>query len=228
MDVVYVNKTGENLELRYSLRTLKHVTHDNVWIFGGAPSWIHPINVHHCNRIQKGSPYLSTRGHIAAACGTPDVSDPFMLWNDDFFAMQPIGEVPVMHRGPLDEMIEQYASTKTLWARALRETLAMVEERLGPMGLSYDLHAPLIVHKEPMREALRWATKAKNDAVHVRTLYGNLADLGGIQIRDPKMMKRSSPFPEGPWLSSSDDTFRSSVEPVLRYLFTDKSDYERG
>ncbi len=40
-------------------------------------------------------------------------------------------------------------------------------------------------------------------------------------------MKKSGPFPEGAWLSSGDDTFRSTVEPVLRYLFPDKSHYEK-
>lgn len=226
MDVVYVNKDGESPELRYSLRTLRHVTHGEVWIIGGAPSWINGETVHHIHRIQKGSPYRSTRGHIGAACNTPEVSDPFMLWNDDFFAMQKVGKMPLLHRGSLGGMMERYANVKTLWARALRETAAMVEAR-GLKDISYDLHAPLIVHKEPMREALRWAEKAQNDAIHTRTLYGNLADLGGTQIADPKMMRRSDPFPRGSWLSSSDDTFRSAVEPVLRYLFPDKSIYER-
>jgi len=95
-------------------------------------------------------------------------------------------------------------------------------------NISYDLHVPLVVYKEPMQEALRWAEKARCDAIHVRTLYGNLVDLGGTRIRDPKMTRRSDPFPDGPWLSSSDETFRSIIEPVLRYQFPDKCDYEKG
>ena len=227
MDVVYVNKDGENPELRYSLRTLQHVTHKLVWIFGGAPSWINPDTVQYHPRMQKGSPYRSTRGHIAAACNTREVSDPFMLWNDDFFAMQKVGKMPLLHRGPIDGVMEQYANVKTLWARGLRDTAAMLEER-GLKTVSYDLHVPLIVYKEPMREALRWAEKARCDAVHTRTLYGNLVPLGGDMIADVKMSRRSAPFPTGPWLSSSADTFRSAVEPVLRYLFPDPSNYEKG
>lgn len=228
MDVVYVNKDGENPELMYSLRTLKHVRHRHVWIFGGAPGWINPDTVHLVDRRQSLSPYRSTRAHISAACGTREVSDPFMLWNDDFFAMQRVGTMPLLHRGPLTGVMETYAHVKTLWVKGMREAAAMLEERGGLPSISYDLHVPLIVHKEPMREAIRWAEKAKCDAVHVRTLYGNLADLGGTPIRDPKMTRRSAPFPEGPWLSSSNDTFRSSIEPVLRYLFPEKCNYERG
>lgn len=228
MDVVYVNRDGENPELRYSLRTLQNVVHGRVWIFGGAPSWINPDTVTHRRRVQKGSPYASTRAHIAAACNTKEVSDPFLLWNDDFFVMEEVGEVPPLHRGSLRAMVERFADVKTLWVRGMQETANALLQSGYDDALSYDLHAPLIVHKAEMREALRWASRAKNDAVHVRTFYGNLANLGGTEIADPKMVRRGDPFPRGPWLSSGDDTFRSTVEPVLRYLFPDPSNYEIG
>jgi hypothetical protein len=228
MDAVYVCRDGENPELRYSLRTLANVEHDRVWIFGGAPVWVDFTEVTFRKRMQGGSPYSSTRGHIGAACNTPEVSDPFLLWNDDFFAIQPIGEVPVYHRGPLEPMLEKYAAMKTPWGKGLRETAAAMEKRgLLADALSYDVHLPLVVHKTEMREALRLAKTIHTDAIHLRTLYGALADLGGVEHHDPKMLRRSDPFPAGAWLSSSDDTFRSTVEPVLRYLFADKSPYEK-
>lgn len=227
MDIVYVNRDGENPELRYSLRTLVNVDHDRVWIFGGAPAWING-EVTHRRRRQGGSPYSSTREHVKAACDTPDVSDPFMLWNDDFFAMRPVGEVPVYHRGSLEALLEHHAALKTPWARGMRDTAAFLAKRNALAGaMSYDVHLPLIIHKEPMREALRLAKQIRADAVHVRTLYGAIADLGGVEHPDPKLMRRSDPFPRGAWLSSGDDTFRPAVEPVLRYLFPDPSNYER-
>lgn len=229
MDVVYVNKEGENPELRYSLRTLKNVQHDMVWIFGGAPSWINRGEVQHHPRVQRGSPYASVREHIKAACNTADVSDPFMLWNDDFFCMDPIGyNGAVYHRGPLVRMLEQFASTNILWAKGLRETAHMLE-KVGHLegAMSYDLHLPLPIYKQEMREAIRWADKSRVDAVHVRTLYGVGAGLGGVERHDPKMLHRNDPFPKGAWLSSGDATYRSTVEPVLRYLFPDPSPYEK-
>lgn len=229
MDVVYVCRNGENPELRYSLRTLENVRHDKVWIFGGAPTWINDDTVLYRERKQSLSPYYATRDHIAAACNTSEVSDPFMLWNDDFYAMRPVGDVPIYHRGPLDTMLEKFATTKTRWAKGLRETAAMLERGgLLAGAVSYDLHLPLIVHKEQMREAVRWAKTANRvEAIHLRTLYGALMGFGGVEHPDPKLMRRSDPFPRGAWLSSGDDTFRSTVEPVLRYLFPDKSPYEK-
>jgi len=228
MDIVYTLRDGENPELRYSLRTLKNVEHDKVWIFGGCPQWVNEETVEVRRRSQNGSPYTSTRAHIAAACNTPEVSDPFLLWNDDFFAMEPIEEVPVLHRGSLDGMLEQFAALKTGWAKGLRETATLIRETPAFVEpVSYDLHVPLIIHKARMQEALRLAKKIKTDAVHIRTIYGNLVPLGGTETPDVKMHRRSDPFPRGPWLSSGDDTFRSSVEPVLRYLFPDPSPYEK-
>lgn len=226
MDVVYVSKDGENLELMYSLRTLIHVGHDRVWVFGGAPAWINPDTVTHRKRMQAGSPYSSTRGHIKAACDTAEVSDPFLLWNDDFFAMREIGSVPVYHRGPMESMLDN--PLKTPWVKGLRETAALMKQRGMLAGaMSYDVHLPLVIHKKAMLEALRMAKNIHADAIHLRTLYGAIAGLDGIQHEDPKMMRRTDPFPSGDWLSSGNDTFRSTVEPVLRYLFPEKSPYEK-
>jgi len=227
MDVVYVTRDGDNPELRYSLRTLVNVDHDRVWIFGGAPAWTNFATVTHQKRAQSTTPYSSTRGHIQAACWTTEVSDPFMLWNDDFYAMRSIGSVPLYHRGLLETTLERYAALKTPWGKGLRETAALMETRgLRAGALSYDLHVPLIVHKAEMLEALRWAKSVRADAVHLRTLYGALSGLGGVEHHDPKLMRRSDPFPRGAWLSSGEGTFRSTVEPVLRYLFPSKSPYE--
>jgi hypothetical protein len=228
-DVVYVCRDGENPELRYSLRTLANVEYDRVWIFGGAPNWINTDTVEYRHRTQGGSPYSSTRGHIWAACNTPEVSDPFVLWNDDFYAMHPVGSVPVYHRGSVERMLKEFEPLKTPWARGLRGTAALMEKYEMLAGaMSYDLHVPLIIHKAEMREALRLARIVAADAVHVRTLYGALSNIGGVEHCDPKLMRRTDPFPRGSWLSSRGETFRSTVEPVLRYLFPDKSPYEKG
>lgn len=229
MDVVYLNKEGENEELRYSLRTLRNVKHGHVWIFGGCPSWVDTDLVRHERRVQKASAYSSTRAHIAAACKNSNVSDPFMVWNDDFYAMEIIGDVPIMHRGTLAHALERFGGLKTGWAKGMRQTAAMLRTVRGEEEhFCYDFHAPLIIYKDQMLEALELAKEVKTDAVHLRTLYGNLDPIGGVEIEDVKMTRRNAPFPTGPWLSSGDDTFRSTIEPVLRYLFPEPCTYEKG
>lgn len=228
MDAVYVCRDGENPELRYSLRTLKNVDHDRVWIFGGAPSWINPDTVTHQKRMQDAARFITTRNHIKAACENPEVSDPFMLWNDDFYAMEKVGTVPVYHRGSLYVVLEEYARLRTPWAKGLRETAAWMKKHELLNGvMSYDIHLPLIIHKAEMLEAIRLVKATHSDVIHLRTIYGVTASLGGVGYVDPKMYRRKEPFPRGPWLSSSSDSFRAAVEPVLRYLFSDKSPYEK-
>jgi hypothetical protein len=103
----------------------------------------------------------------------------------------------------------------------MTKTLGMIEP------LSYDLHIPIMVKKAEMREALRLSKGVRADAIHLRSIYGNLAEIGGRVSDDPKMIRRNDPFPRGSWLSSSPETYRSTVEPVLRYLFPHGSIYER-
>lgn len=224
MDIVYVCRDGENPELRYSLRTLQNVDHGAVFIFGGAPVWISDY-VGFMRNQQRASPYASTRSHIKAACLDTDVSDPFMLWNDDFYAMRPTTMQP-MHRGLVKDTMRPGA--RTPWFRGLEATAALLARQGNDEPLMYDVHVPMVIHKEPMLKALDLARKSPVDAVHLRTVYGNLLRVGGVEITDPKMMRRDDPFPTGPWLSSNDNTFKSTVEPVLRYLFPDPCKYERA
>ena len=228
MDAVYVCRSGENPELRYSLRTLeKNVDHGVVWIFGDAPAWVDRASVEVVRSQQKVTPYASTRAHIAKAINDPRVSDPFTLWTDDFYAMQSVDEVPLLNRGPLNTMLDEYRGPRTPWVRALRETMRLVKDLGVKDPLFYDLHVPIPVRKDAMEEALKIASRSREDAVHTRTIYGNLLKEDGVTIEDPKMHRRTDAFPTGPWLSSSDATFRSAIEPVLRYLFPDPCPYEK-
>jgi hypothetical protein len=120
------------------------------------------------------------------------------------------------------------ARYRTAWTKGLNATAATLK-RLGKRdnALSYSIHLPLIIHKAKMMEAIRLANEVSAVHVHLRTLYGVTADLGGEEYVDPKVLRRGDPFPRGPWMSSSPDSFRTSVEPVLRYLFPDESSFER-
>src|SRR5690606_3954571 len=144
--------------LRYSLRTLeKNVDHGTVWIFGDAPAWVDRASVEVVKSPQKVTSYSSTRAHIAKAIKDPRVSDPFTLWNDDFYAMRPVGSVRMMNRGPLGEMLKEYRGPRTPWVRALRDTARLVGQIGVENPLSYDHHAPLVIKKIEMEEALEIA-----------------------------------------------------------------------
>lgn len=104
-DVVYINRPGdENEELRYSLRSLKNLPHDRVFIVGYSPVWVRG-----CESIAvdpQRSKHASAESNLIAACSSLEVSDPFYVFNDDFYVMQEMETIPVLHEGPLSEVTD--------------------------------------------------------------------------------------------------------------------------
>jgi len=231
MDAVYMVRPGPVEELRYSLRSLAaHVEHERVWIFGSSPSWVAkgPEAVTVVARVKQSTKYATTTGHLRAMCKHPGVSDPFVLWMDDVYAVRPVGPMPALHLGDLDRRLARYVNLRSTWASGMRATARMLHERYPDRDLlSYETHAPLIVHKEAMLEALQLADRLGVPAPHKRTIYGNVAQLGGIElVQDPKWVTQAAQPPKGAWLSSDDASFRSLTKPVLRWLFPDPGPYE--
>ena len=108
MDIVFVVRPGESNEvLRYSLRSLVNLPHRQVYISGYCPSWVK--NVIYIATDQEGNDDLDNSNHnLICAAIREDLSDNFILMNDDFFIMAPADVVPPMHQGSLDGTIERY------------------------------------------------------------------------------------------------------------------------
>lgn len=229
MDLVYVCRPGRNEELRYSLRSFdQHVPHGKVWIIGDAPSWVRNVKLE--KRPALATKYLTTTAHIRYACEHPKISDPFIMCNDDFFAMDKVSGIPTLHRGPVDALIRSYRakSGDGPYVRGMIETRDLLR-RLGCKNpLSYELHVPLVVHKAEMLKALDAAAESDIKVVHKRTLYGNLAAIGGEEIDDVKVYSMEQELPQGPWLSSCDKVFQYGVGNVVRWLFPNPGRYEQS
>lgn len=228
MDAVYVCRSGQNFELRFSLRSLfAHVPVDTVHIIGGWPPWVDQTAVRTHLRPTARTKYATTTAHLRYACEHPAISDPFMLWNDDFYALAPVAGPPLAHRGELALMLERFRGTSGHWADGLRATAAALIPLLpGQRLYSYELHVPLLVHKAAMLNALDVCATIRTTAPHKRTVYGNLAQLGGEPLRDPKVTRHSATSSSSVWLSSDDVGFSSGVAPRLRALFPEPSPYE--
>lgn len=224
---VFYVRYGKNEELRYSLRSLAaNVPHDDVWIFGGWPDWVNQFSVRTVGIPAEGSQSMVTARNIRAACSNPGVSDPFVLWMDDIYAVQPVTEIPRLHAGPLTATVRRYASVRSAWATGLRATARYLADKLpGQELLNYELHVPLIVRKEPMFEALAVLGEIPVPFPHKRTIYGNFAALGGEQTTDVKVVNPRV-LPGGAWWSSSDSHFLRTVYPHLREWFPNPSPYE--
>lgn len=219
-DVVLPCRPGENRELRYALRSLeRNFDYRHIWVVGAWPAWLrldHP-RLTAVKRPTLTPKYRATRAHYRWACEHPDVSDPWVMWNDDFYLLHPLAELPPIHRGRCDVVTPMFKTWNSKWAVGLRETEKVLKKLLpGRTLYNYDIHTPLLVHKRQMRRALTIAEHMKTDAPHVRTLYGNLAKLGGTALPDPKTYSPKILPPTQEWLSSHEQSFANAVEPHLR------------
>lgn len=228
--VVPVREGAVNQQLRYALRSwAAHLPHGRVWIVGYRPPWL--TGVEHIPTMQRGTKYANTTTAVRAACEHPEVSDPFILCNDDFFVMKPIEQVPVLHRGPVREVERYYAARYRnggSYLRGMRETRDLLVELGHPDPLSYELHVPLTVHKEGMLKALDLGKHLT--VLHKRSMYGNLADLGGKRTQDVKILHRGPRFPkDSAFLSTMPDSFvNGMVGRHIRAAFPRRCRYERG
>lgn len=229
-DLVVPVRTGKaNPQLRYALRSWEaHLPHGRVWIVGYRPAWMR--NVQHIPSSQHGTKYANTTAAVRAACSHPDVSQTFLLCNDDMFVMAPQPDgMPVLHRGRVADLEEVYVRrTSGRYLDGMRKTRDLLVSLGHNDPLSYELHVPMPVDKRGMLKALDVGRHL--DAVHKRTLYGNLAGIGGDEIRDVKVLNRSPRFDKtSPFLSTLPDSFTNgSVGTHIRRAFPSPSRYEGG
>lgn len=222
-DVVYVVRPGEvNPELRYSLRSLVNVAHGTVWMAGHKPHWV-AGSVRHIPVAPRTPKAESSNANLRAACAHPDVAEDFLLFNDDFFIVEPIGSVPMLHSGPLADHVKSMGGGYRRAAEGTRRLLAAWGHH-DP--LSYELHVPMPLVKPAMAELLEWAKGTW--CLHHRTAYGNVIGVGGCQVDDVKVYKRQDVlFPSGPFVSTHDRSWTGRVGAWLRDRFPDPSPYER-
>ena len=228
-DIVYVCRPGDdNEELRYSLRSLSNLPHGKVWIAGYCPVWVSqeveripvPAMAHKQDHALAG---------LIAAMDHPEVSDPFVMFNDDFYVMHPMEKIPVLHEGPLEEVIAAHKEGHS-YRIAMEKTAEAIKE-LGlihsPYG--YELHTPMTFEKLGLSLVLSLGQKIKG--FQYRTAYGNHLEIGGTQCSDVKVYRQSKGNDYKNWslLSTSDRTFK--YHPVGRYIrdsFKEPSIYERA
>ena len=221
MDIVYplIKTKDNNTELLFSLRSLSNISHGKVFIIGHKPEWVE--NVVHIPCDDPYSQKVCNAYHkIKKACLNDELSEDFILMNDDFYITEPT-EIKYYHQGTIADHLErrrQMGHIKSRYCRSLQRA-----QDIFPQGLDYELHIPFIYNK---KKFLALDFDLKNPPL-LRSLYGNTYNVKGKQMEDVKYEYRDDIRIHGTFFSTDDRVlvFNDNFK-YMKQLFNKPSPYE--
>lgn len=229
MDAVYICRPGENEELRYSIRSVvANMPHNKIWVVGSKPDW---YSGDHIEVLQDSKKYDNARNNLRAIANSDEISDDFILMNDDFFVINKIDTVPYWYTGSIKsrvEAIKKLRMPNNSYIRMLLNTRQTIIDYGIDEPLDYELHTPMVMNKKKLLPILDM------DALW-RSAYGNVYNVGGSMHDDIKVYGQITI--EGrhgtaidtsiePFLSGSDASFPLLLDRILKDKFANESKYE--
>jgi hypothetical protein len=227
MNFVYTCRNGENEELRYSIRSLyKNIESPQIWVVGGRPSW-YIGNYIRINQHQ--TKHKNVRNNMKKMTTSQEIPNDFILMNDDFFIMQPMEDIPYFHGGKLINKVNNFQThaPKSPYTKMLSDTYKKLISLDIKDPLDYAIHVPIKVNKEKL-------SKVIYPAYSVRTMYGNIYNVGGTKMEDIKVHQdrkwaKSFDFlnKNTMFLSSNDNSFETLFNSIFKEELKQKSPLEK-
>lgn len=201
-DVVYVVRPGQNNPaLRFSLRSLANLPHGRVFVAGYCPSWVRNVTAIPVRKLP--SKLNAIENNLRHALRHPELADRCVYFNDDFYVMEPVDEVPITHGGP----VEGYKGRQEFKWRMDRTITEFIRQgmRVQFQGMvTYDgIHMPLPLETERAHDIM-WGLPS---GCLWRTWYGNVAAIGGVQVPNTKSQKGE--LVPGKFLSTNSTTLHA-------------------
>lgn len=241
MDVVYLIKVdpeNNSEELRYSLRSLSNLPHGRVYIVGEKPDWVTQVTHIPVPQIQTKAENVAK--NMRAAIEHSDISQDFILMNDDFFIMNSLSRLPDLNFGTMENVIALYNKRYpqgSEYIDSMKRLFQLLVERGCQCPISYELHTPMVFDKQKL---LQMYAQAHGRMFQIRTYYGNLyGDTEGNTVPDVKIflepIHNNPEYNENPeeylsrqdLLSATGGAFKKGfVGRYIRAKFPDKSEYE--
>lgn len=204
-DIVYIlKKDVKPDELRYSLRSVcANFPYNKIWFYCGKPEGITPDE--YVPFEQQGvMTWEKTTSTVKAICKNNRITKDFWLFNDDFFIMKPIEDMPTYYDRTLYRRIQQIEKRRqgasSLYSMQLRFTRDALQGE-GYKTFNYAVHMPMLINR-----AKALAVINKYPKLHMfRSVYGNVYNVGGEQHADVKIVKKDiKPDDDCDFLSTGD------------------------
>lgn len=213
MDVVYILKDSpshyDDIELRYSLRSLQHFPHGDVYIVTGKQrGWLTGVKWVRCEDRQ--CRYQSTKRKILAAAEV--LTEPFLFMNDDFYLLAPFSGHDY-YCGHLKDKPQTGSKQRDIIQSAIRESRD---------GLNYSLHSPMILEPKLLKTIRSLAFKDVHGSFSAR----NKKYMPDVKMRTKKEHDNPEAFiSDKPFFSTSDFSFKW-IREFMERLYPNPSQYE--
>lgn len=229
MDFVYICRDGENEELRYSIRSILYSFPEaKVWLVGGKPGWYSgafiPVE-------QNSNKYANALKNLKYLCEHAEISENFVLMNDDFYIIKKINSVEQFYNGLLSDKINRF--TQITGSSMYIKKLITTNKKLVELGIKnpidYELHVPMPMSKSGLLDVI-----TKYPECLWRSMYGNLFNVGGTQMDDVKVyvnkrhLARSNEITDNSiYMSTEDTSLNTMLDKILRQMLPEPSIYEK-
>lgn len=203
-----------NNELLYSLRSANY---DEVWLIGEHPEW---FNGNHVSAPDSNIATLNIWNKLKTACLTPEISDPFLYSNDDYFFMSP----PEM---PYQNYYGQLQNGNNAYKQLSKHTMRILKWNNQPQ-LFYDVHRPIMINKAKFLECFSFFEQHCKVGLGliVKSCYGNYWKLPGIEVPDMKLSYWNG-CPDVDMFSIGDGCIDARFKAWCESRWPDKSRFEK-
>lgn len=230
-DVVYLLKEADdNPELVYSIRSVvENFPHKRIVFSGGKPKNLEP-DLHIKVKQDRPSKWENTRKNLQAIVDDDRITENFWLFNDDFFALEPISEdIHSYYDNYIEDVIkktERGFGHPIDWTRRLRHLVDILRENKLPER-NYAVHKPMLISRKKLKAVL----EKFPDEPMIRALYGNYYHLRGENSPDYKVRVQNynlNRIKKWNFVSTQDDSFMyGTIGNYLRNRFCVPSRFEK-
>lgn len=227
--IPYKDDILSGVELLFALRSIdKYLTGwTNVVITGTPPEWYRgeSVYVKDCN----GRKQFNIYSKILVACELKNVTEDFIMWNDDHFLLRPLGieEIYNWYDGRLKDTAGKSHGVRYL--ETIKNTLKVI-----PDTLNYDIHTPCVYNKNMFKNLFR----EKSDEVCIKSYYFNhfvanhhvvkhepMKDFKINQLLSKEAIKEL--IKDRLFLSTSTNGMKKPMIELMEELYPNKSQWEK-
>lgn len=221
--IPYLDDILSGVELRFALRSIdKYLTGwTNVVIIGTPPEWYNGESVKakdYRNRKQ-----YSIYSKLLVACELNNVTDNFVMWNDDHYLLKPmnVGLIDAWYDGFLKDTVNKNHGAR--YKETIANTLQII-----PDTLNYDIHTPCIYNKG----TFSYLFEKKTEEICIKSSYFHRYSINDTYMKDFKINQLLSKeaikelIKDRLFLSTSTNGMKKPMIELLSELYPNKSQWE--